>query len=131
MLILIDTREQKPLVDGAWLKLVVGDYTTPQLLNKFHVERKSGEDLYGTLTKGNVRFRRELIRAADLEIKLVVLIEMSEKNFIAKKFSGPERQFKSESLQKLIATFTEKYKLRFIWCKNRATAKRKLLTLLK
>lgn len=131
-LILIDTREQLPLVHGAWLKLSVGDYTTPKLLNRLHIERKSGEDLYGTLTKGNIRFRKELIRAADLGIELKVLVEMSEKNFVAKKFRyGDQRLFASESLQKMLRTFEEKYKLEFIWCRSRQAAKRKLLQLLK
>lgn len=132
MLILIDTREQKPLVDGAWIKLDVGDYTTPKLLGRFHIERKSGEDLYSTFTHGNVRFRKELIRAADLGIKLMVLVEMSRKNFIAKRFNrGNERKFSSEGLDKMVGTFEQKYKLVFIWCRNRNAAKRKLLTLLK
>lgn len=132
MLILIDTREQKPLVEGAWLKLAVGDYTTPSKLNKFHIERKSGEDLYGTLTKGNIRFRKELIRAADLNIRLVVLVEQSKQNWIAKKFKqGYLRKFPSAGLEKLICTFEQKYNLQFVWCRSRKAAKQKLLTLLK
>ena len=133
MLLIVDTREQLPLFTKgcARMALNVGDYTTADLLNKFHVERKSGADLYGTLTKGNVRFRKELIRAKDAGIELVVLVEQSRENFIAKKFPrGKERLFPSEGLRKMIATFEQKYGLQFYWCRSRSAAKAKLIRLL-
>src|SRR5690349_5556133 len=76
--IIADTREQQPL----WLPplckkqtLVVGDYTTEKLKRKFIIERKSPGDLYGTITKGHPRFKREIKRALDKKIELVVFVE--------------------------------------------------------
>lgn len=60
MTILVDTREQKPYWDINRTTLIVGDYTTKKLKNIYHIERKSLQDLYGTLTSGNNRFKYEL-----------------------------------------------------------------------
>ena len=89
MNIIIDTREQLPLFESyrtLRYKLLVGDYTTNLLYGLYHVERKSLSDLYGTMTKGNVRFHNCIIRAKVNGIKLVMVVEGSKKNFKAKKF---------------------------------------------
>lgn len=121
MVIIVDTREQLPLFNGARQTLNVGDYTTKLLLNKFHIERKSLQDLYGTLTKGNTRFKYELFRAAYHHINLEVYVEGTREDFINKRFpKGSERKFTKEGLDRLIATFERKYYLKFVWCRNRA-----------
>ncbi len=85
MKILIDSREQKPLeFDFPYVeeirveKLEVGDYTVeyndgyrPPVI----FEKKSIPDLFGTLSKGHKRFKKEISRAKDLNIKLILIIE--------------------------------------------------------
>jgi ERCC4-type nuclease len=123
MVILVDTREQLPYWPGNRTTLVVGDYTTKKLFNKFHIERKSLSDLYGTLTSGNRRFKYELFRAAYYGIHLEVYVEGSRLDFINKKFpKGNERKFSTDGLDRLIKTFEAKYFLTFHWAKNRPEA---------
>lgn len=121
MRIIVDTREQLPLFPGIKQTLIVGDYTTKLLHGKFHVERKSLQDLYGTLTSGNQRFKRALFRAAWHHISIVVYIEGTYDAFINKRFpKGNERKFSKEGLEKLIAAFERTYFLQFVWHRNRA-----------
>lgn len=120
MTIIVDTREQRPYWNTNRQTLLVGDYTSRKLLNKFHIERKSLGDLYGTLTVGNRRFKYELFRAAYAQIRLEVYIEGSYEAFINKQFpKGAERKFDTEGLKRLISTFKRKYFLEFHWHKNR------------
>jgi len=123
MVIITDTREQLPYWSEQKSTLLVGDYTTKKLLNKFHIERKSLADLYGTLTSGNNRFKYELFRAAYFHIHLEVYVEGTLANFINKRFpKGSERKFTTEGLNRLVSTFEKKYHLKFHWCGNRAKA---------
>lgn len=134
MLILVDSREQLPYWKGsacAKTALIVGDYTTANLLNKFHIERKSGSDLYGTLTRGMPRFRKEILRALDHHIKLVVLVELSRADFVALKIPYAHKlKVKGESLDKTITTLEQKYKLQFVWCRHRKHGCESVLNLL-
>ena len=132
MRIITDTREQLPYWRVIRKTLIVGDYTTVKLYGKFHIERKSLADLYGTLTSGNRRFKYELFRAAYHCIKLEVYIEGTYEQFINKQFpKGDERKFTKEGLEHLIATFQKKYYLTFNWCKNRQDCLKKVENRLK
>lgn len=76
--IIIDTREQYPLTfkDSKIVKLSCGDYTTTgPLYSDVFVERKSLNDLVGTLSSGIDRFKREIKKAQDLGYYLVVVVE--------------------------------------------------------
>lgn len=78
--IYMDTREQVPLlIEGMEKqKLIVGDYMpNEEFYSDLFIERKSLSDLAGTLTSGFDRFQREVSRAADLGMYLVVLVECS------------------------------------------------------
>lgn len=120
MQIITDTREQLPYWKVVRKGLIVGDYTTTKLVGQFHIERKSLGDLYGTLTKGNRRFKYELFRAAYNNIRLEVYVEGSYNDFINKRFpKGKERKFTKDGLVHLVETFEKKYYLKFVWCKNR------------
>lgn len=130
--IIVDTREQKPF----WTRnqpskgylvrrgtLSVGDYTTQVLLGKFHIERKSLQDLYGTLIHNHPRFRREIIRSEEKGIRLVVVVEGSHSDFINKKFPrGDQRKCTKETLKKIVATVRRRYDLEISFCKDRAKA---------
>jgi len=124
-MIIVDTREQKPLWDPAYFnvikqKLDEGDYTTEELLNKAHAERKSGIDLYGSIIQGHVRFRKEIQRAIDKEIKFAIFVECPKETFFRKRFKGGHRlNASSNQLRKMISTMIEKYSLDFIWCEDR------------
>lgn len=80
--IVIDTREQKPLMFTNFVtythKLDEGDYGLEDetISAKTRIERKSLADFYGTLSKtGYERFVRELDRVVNKGVKLVVLVE--------------------------------------------------------
>lgn len=87
MIIKIDNREQRPLVFESKLvksyqkcTLNVGDYGCV-LSDGYEVpvyfERKSISDLYGTLSQGYERFKKELLRAKEQNKKLILIIESS------------------------------------------------------
>ena len=78
----IDTREQLPLkfknyaTEGKTLP--VGDYTfsEPKLTCNCFIERKSLADFISTMSVKNLdRFEREIIKAKDLKINLIVMVE--------------------------------------------------------
>lgn len=124
MIILTDTREQLPLWRSHRVKLDVGDYTTWALRNKFHVERKSPSDLYGTLNGDYPRFKREFMLALEKKITLVVYIECSMEDFLKKRWSGSKYcKLPIEGTIKRIATLTERYGLEFVWCPSRLSAR--------
>jgi ERCC4-type nuclease len=132
--ILIDTREQKPIEFeySRRIKLEVGDYTSVAHHNKLHLERKAPGDLYGTILKGHVRFRREIRRAQDNNITLIMIIECSERKFYSKRWPGGKYCKVSDiTLKRIITTLTTKYGLEFIWCRDRAVMKNIILKLLK
>ena len=124
-MIIVDTREQKPIWDPKdpgvlRVKLDEGDYTTTDLINKAHIERKSGNDLYGSIIQGHTRFREELKRANKKGIKLAIFVECEKEQFIGKKFKGGFRlKAHPATLRKIIGTIEKKYKVNFVWCENR------------
>ncbi len=131
-MIIIDTREQLPLWNPKKfkvkkMKLDEGDYTTTELLNKAHAERKSGIDLYGSLIQNHKRFIAEIQRAIEKDLSFAVFIECTKEEFIGKRFYGGYRlKVKPEVLAKVIDTFTSRYPIEFIWCKNREDLKNKM-----
>lgn len=74
-----DTREQTPLRFGCEvevMKLPCGDYApSKEYYCDLVVERKSLSDLVGTLTGGKERFYREVQKAKDMGLYLVVVVE--------------------------------------------------------
>lgn len=126
MLILVDSREQLPYWTGsqcAKTALNVGDYTTASLLNRFHIERKSASDLYGTIVHNHPRFRHEILRAKDARITLVVVAEVLRDDFIALRWSRVKLKMKPETLDRILTTVETRYGLNFVWCKSRIHAK--------
>ena len=131
-MIIIDTREKNPLWDPKRFKVKLqkldeGDYTTGSLLNKAHAERKSGIDLYGSLIQGHKRFAAEIQRAIEKDLSFAVFVECTEKKFIAKRFIGGYRLMVTPKvLAKIVKTFTSRYPIEFIWCKNRDDLRNKI-----
>ena len=129
--LIIDSREQKPLAfsDEAFDSvrtdgLPFADYWAE--LNGKEIplvyERKGFGDLWGTMvpTKSNPdclkRFKRELAKAKEQNVKIVLLIEGSlrkvSKGFKRSKFSG-------KSMRRLLNTLCVKYDLEFHYCNDR------------
>ena len=86
--IAVDTREQRPLkfkeCDSEILKLDIGDYTAlGEHYDYTFVDRKSGNDLQGTVGKHNIdRFKREIEGATEMGAYLFVVIESSVEKII-------------------------------------------------
>lgn len=131
--IIIDTREQRPLWPATYpnvlfLPLREGDYTTSDLINVAHVERKSPEDLYGSLIQGHRRFRDEILRANNKNIKLAIFVECELEYFLGKKWPGGYmRKAPGATLKKIITTFSDKYNINFVWCRDRDTFRENML----
>jgi ERCC4-type nuclease len=124
-MIFVDTREQNPIwnpmePDVVSMALKVGDYTTTDLLNFAHIERKSPQDLYSSIIQGHERFRAELTRALEMKIKLAIFVECSKEKFISKQFpQGYKRKCTPDVLRQIVTTLADKYNVEFVWCKDR------------
>ncbi len=78
LIIKIDSREQRPLVFGSDVVTEIstlreGDYTAAGLEGRAAIERKSLEDLVGSLTFERERFDREIERLRPYKFSLVVV----------------------------------------------------------
>jgi ERCC4-type nuclease len=78
LVLLVDTREQRPLVfsDAVSVEratLAEGDYTAKGLEGRVAIERKSLADLVGSLTSGRERFLRELERLRPYMFRAIVV----------------------------------------------------------
>ena len=123
--IFIDTREQRPLdfnadyIDSVkTCTLPYGDYACKYEETRIPVvfERKSLADLCGTLGKGFERFRKEINRAAEDKIVLIVIIEVD----LLKVIAGHKRSKMSGiGMLRTLFTLMIKYKVPFVCCKNR------------
>ena len=83
--ILIDSREKlklnfnQPYISGVKIqKLDCGDYMVE--LSDGHIppvsfERKELGDLFGTLSQGYTRFKKELIRAKNKELQIIIIVK--------------------------------------------------------
>lgn len=132
-MIIIDTREQLPLWDSINFKVIrkkldEGDYTTEDLYDKAHIERKSAMDLYGSLIKGHKRFLREIQRAIEKDLSFAIFVECTEKKFTSMNFKGAYRlKTRPATLKKIVDTFQERYPIRIVWCKNREDMRNQML----
>lgn len=80
--IICDSREQKPFnLEGKKKKvkaLKFGDYALSGKFNQnIYIERKGPSDFVGTLSKGFIRFEKEIIRAKEKNSYIIVLVESS------------------------------------------------------
>lgn len=128
-----DTREQCCLdfkgIEGVEaveeMTLSYGDYTSiihgrpvPILF-----ERKGFSDLWGTMTSGHERFKKELDRAKKDGIKLVLLIEGTYSDV----WNGFERSaFDGKSMLKKLAMMYVRYDLEYVFCESRRVMARRI-----
>lgn len=123
--IIVDSREQKPLpiaessFDEVYTAaLPYGDYTVT--INDAHTnvcwERKSLGDLFGTMTKGYERFKREMERAKKDKAYMELLVEASMTEVGAGyKYS----RFPGSAMLKKLATLKMRYGLNTFFFNNR------------
>ena len=127
MKILVDTREQNPLrfelcrqLTGIDVhSLAVGDYACQ--FKDGHIppvffERKSLGDLFGTMGKGYPKFKREMIKANEQEITLILIIE----NPLTDVLNGHAYStMEGISVVRKLFTLWCKHGLKPVFCKNR------------
>ena len=142
MTIQCDSREQKfkhvtahfDSVGVKWFvsKLVVGDYIDldrPRLC----IDRKHNlEELCGNLTTQHDRFRNELLRALDLEIKLIFLVEHSKsirclsdvRHWVNPRLKVSPMALNGFELYRRMVTIENKYRTEFHFCTQAETGQR-------
>lgn len=123
--VLIDTREQAPysftgingdsdthntpiVVRTVSCHLPTGDYTIEGLAGEISVERKSLEDLYGTLTHGRERFERELQRLEELPGFAAVVVEAGYGAIVG--CPPPESKVRPKTISRSILAFQQRYR---------------------
>ena len=121
--IVIDTREQAPLpIPRHWYvrgTLKTANYSILGYESAFAIERKSLQDLVGSLTHGRARFERELDRLAAFQFKRV-LVEAPYSALLCQDF-----QFslaRPRSIRASVAAFEARYGIPFVFADGRAEA---------
>lgn len=124
MIILIDSREQLALEfpkakETRNVCLKVGDYSAcfyedHQISIVF--ERKSIADLYGTLSAGYERFRREIDRAKKNNIRLIIIVEGTLSK-VLKGYCHSSRNAISIVYQ--LFTLRARHNIETVFCKDR------------
>jgi len=117
--ILVDTREQSPVIAGRRATLPFGDYacelgdgTMPPVF----FERKSIPDLFGTMSKGYERFRKMLRKAAEAEVRIVIIIEGSLRK-VSRGYARSQRS--GVSIIKQLYTVRAVYGVEIVFCQDR------------
>ena len=123
MKILCDTREQAPYTFDRYQGVTVEraalqtcDYSLAGMHDHIGLERKSLDDLTGTLTKGRERFQRECERGRGLEY-FGLIIEASLEDVRNHAYRS---QMTPQSLLQTLAAYSVRYGLHVHWCGNRA-----------
>lgn len=132
MIIAIDSREQAPIVfkpgadisDVIVTKLPFGDYAMKLASDEAYVpiffERKSIQDLWGTLTVGIERFKRELEKAKESKVTLYLAIEGS----IYDVYAGSSfSTIMGSQIVRTIFSLKVRYGLEPVFCPNREQMK--------
>ncbi len=125
MIILADSREQSPYkfvakqYEGTTTEratLTTGDYSLAGLESHIALERKSLDDLTGTLTQGRERFQRECQRGRGLQY-FGLIIEASLEDV---RLHNYRSKMTPQSLLQTLAAYSVRYGLHIHWCGNRA-----------
>lgn len=126
MVIVQDTREQLELdwsgIEGIEkvevIGLPYGDYTAIVHGKPVPIywERKSLNDLFGTMTSGYERFKKEMSRAKEANVELILCIEGTYTDV----WDGVEySQFPGPSMIQKLETLWAKYGLWTVFCESR------------
>ena len=132
-------------------KLYVGDYQSldnPRLV----IDRKKNlQEIYGNICQQHERFKAELLRAMECEIKIVVLCEHGEEiksledvktfyqpeteryTYVMQEIAGAkvkvkkkyiQKPIKGESMYKSLCTIRDRYDVDFVFCTQEQTGKK-------
>lgn len=130
--IIADTREQKPLsFDNIQIishKLNCGDYAKT-VDSKLVIERKGMMDFFSTLSGGYDRFQREIIRAKENGIYIVVIVEavINTILFAKRKFGNCSGDFVMHKMREICRANDN---VQFLFCDGRKDAAEKTLYIL-
>ncbi len=137
--VLIDTREQHPwsfagfsgagrewIVKTQTITLSTGDYSISGFEDRLSIERKSGDDLMGSIGGGHERFRREHERMksiVDAGGFAAVIIESSLDRLIAE-LEDPTsgRRMAPETVLGIVASWGQKYGVHYLFAGDRRLA---------
>ena len=118
MIIIEDTREQLSLKFPKAQKVVrqkldYGDYAADINGKRCPIvfERKSLGDLFGTLTSGHKRFKKEINRCKDDGSQLVIIIE---KPYMDIRKGYKYSKMKGKSITQMLHTLMQKYEVMFM-----------------
>lgn len=144
-IILIDTREQRPVLfdkEGSpqfpdlkieWGTLHTGDYSikgmhSPDCEHSITIERKSLPDLFGSTGRGRDRLEKEFIRMAEFDHAEIV-IEADLRTIF--KEPPPMSMMKPRSVYRTILAFSQRYNVKAWPCPNRSFAEQHIYLSLK
>ena len=124
MIIICDTREQSPyqfepekypdvILESGTLQ--TADYSLKGFEAKIGIERKSLDDLAGTLTSGRERFQKECERGQGLDY-FALVIEASMEDVRRHNYRS---RMKPQSLLQSLFAYSIRYGLHVLWCGNR------------
>ncbi len=119
----IDSREQLPYVfdiPSVVGKLDTGDYSVKGLEGCVAVERKSLDDLIGSITTGRERFKKELQRGKGLDY-FALVVEGTLQDIAEHRYRS--KMLPKAAIQSLIA-FSVRYRLPVFFVENRAYGQR-------
>lgn len=135
MIIIIDTREQKPLEFEGYetirAKLDEGDYNIEKLIPYLVIERKSLSDFYNSITNDHERFKKEILRSKEKDKMFFIFLEGTLEYFYSMKWSDRKLKIKPEILKKIVETMENKYHLSIVECKNRKQMSKLIIALIK
>lgn len=125
MKVIVDSREQLPLDFSRWegvaieiSGLPVGDYALRGLETKAAIERKSIDDLVGSLSSGRDRFETELMKARGYDL-FVIVVEASMDDVVQHRYRS--RMLPASVLQSLF-TYQARYGVPTLWAGSREGA---------
>ena len=145
MIILIDNREQRPVLydkEGdpsfpdlkiEWGTLQTGDYSikghsSPDMEHSVTIERKSLADLFGSTGRGRERLEKEFIRMTEF-CHAEIVIEADLRTIIK---NPPElSKMNPKSVYRTLVAFSQRYGVKVWPCPNRAFAERHIYLSLK
>jgi len=117
-------------------KLLVGDYMLSGpgyggIKGDISCDSKMGiPEIASNCLQEHLRFREECIRAQQLGIRLVILIEevppggdVAQWHSPLDRYGRPKYQFNPVTLKKVMETMTERYGVQFRFCDGRSTGK--------
>ena len=120
--ILIDTREQSPLVfthcPAEVATLATGDYSIQGFEDEFTIERKSLDDLAGSCTHDRQRFEKELVRMRGYSFRRLLVVGTVEDVEAHRYRSRAE----PKAILASVTAFEIRYGLPVAFCPNPAAA---------